>query len=438
MIPVLIGIAALLIVGGFGFPLGLSLMLIGYLGFGVMHPKGLDAASTVAGQQILELALNFQFAVLPLFLLMGVFVNRSGISDDLYETANRWFGHMKGGLAISTVAACGGFAAISGSSVATAATMARVAVPSMRKYKYNDAFSAGTVAAGGTMGILIPPSGALIIYGLIAEVDIAKLFVAGIVPGLITIAAYMVVIRLVCMVKPDWGPPAERFSWRERLTTVYKVWGIVFLFFLIMGGIFFGVFTPSEAGGIGAAGALVFAIARGRMNWRVFFDSLLEAGKTTAIVFTVAFGALMLNQFVNIAGAPEDVLGFIRGLNISPWMVVVMVLLCYVVLGMFIDGIAMIFLTVPIFVPLIEGLGLPIDPGLVLIWWGIVLVMVVEISLITPPIGMNVFVISSMLPDVSLKQVFQGIVPFFVADIGRLALVVIFPATALWLTRFMG
>ena len=438
MIAVLIGIVALLVVGGFGFPLGLSLMIIGYFGFGVMHPKGLDAAGTVAGQQVLELALNFQFAVLPLFLLMGVFVNRSGISEDLYDAANKWLGHLKGGLAVSTVAACGGFAAVSGSSVATAATMARVAVPSMRKYKYNDAFSAGTVAAGGTMGILIPPSAALIIYGLIAEVDIALLFVAGIVPGLITIAAYMLVIQLVCAVKPDWGPPGERFSWRERLTSLYKVWGIIFLFFLIMGGIFFGVFTPSEAGGVGATGALVFAIARGRMNWRVFFDSLLEAGKTTAIIFTVAFGALMLNQFVNISGAPEDVLSFIQSLDISPWMVLVVVLCCYLVLGMFIEGMAMIFLTVPIFVPLIVGLGLPIEPDLVLIWFGIVLVMMVEISLITPPIGMNVFVISSMLSDVSLKQVFQGIHPFFIADLCRLAIVVAVPSSVLWLVRQAG
>jgi len=423
---------------GVGFPLGLSLMLVGYFGFGMVHPKGLDAASTVAGQQILELALNFQFAVLPLFLLMGVFVNRSGVSGDLYETANRWLGHFRGGLAISTVAACGGFAAISGSSVATAATMARVAVPSMRKYKYNDTFSAGTVAAGGTMGILIPPSGALIVYGLIAEVDIARLFVAGILPGIITILAYMAVIQIVCIIKPDWGPRAERVGWGERFRTLYKIWGMLFLFLLIMGGIFFGIFTPSEAGGIGAAGALIFAIARRKMSWRIFFESLLEAGRTAGAVFVVAFGALMLNQFVNIAGAPEEILTFINGLEVSPYMVIMVILGCYVILGMFIEGLAMIFLTVPIFVPLVEGLALPIEPGLQLIWWGIVVVMVVEISLITPPIGLNVFVISSMLPEVTVGQVFRGIVPFFAADLVRLALVVFFPATALWLIQFMG
>lgn len=437
MIELLIGFAALVVIAGLGFPLGLSLMLVGYVGFALVHPRGFDAATTVAGQQILALGLNYQFAVLPLFLLMGVFVNRSGVSGDLYETANRWFGHLRGGLAVSTVAACGGFAAISGSSVATAATMARVAVPSMRKYKYNDILSTGTVAAGGTMGILIPPSGALIIYGLIAEVDIARLFVAAIIPGIVTILAYMAVIQIVCIIKPDWGPRAPKVGWEERFRTLYKVLPMLVLFLIIMGGIFFGVFTPSEAAGIGATGALLFAIGRRKMTWKIFFQSLLEAGRTAAAVFVVAFGALMLNQFVNIAGAPQEILEFIQGLDLSPYMVVMLILCVYIALGMIIDGLAMIFLTVPIFVPLVAGLALPIDPSLQLIWWGIVVVMVVEISLITPPIGLNVFVISSMLPDVPVRKVFLGIAPFFAADICRLLLVVFVPPVALWLTQFM-
>lgn len=437
MIELLIGIIALLVIAGLGFPLGFSLLLVGVTGFAIIHPRGIDAAATVAGQQILELAGNHQFAVLPLFMLMGVFVTRSGIADNLYDTASKWLGHLRGGLALSTVTACGGMAAISGSSMATAATMTKVAIPAMRRYRYDDAFSAGTVAAGGTIGILIPPSGALIVYGLLAEVDIARLFMAGLVPGIISIMFYIAAIQIVCIFRPGWAPRAERNSWRERIVALKDVWSVAALFLLIMGGIFFGVFTASEGGGIGAGGALLIAIMRRRMSMKIFFESLLEAGRLTATVFSVGFGALTLNQFVNIAGAPEEILAFIGGLGIGPWGVVAVILACYVVLGMIVDGPAMIFLTVPIFVPLVDGLPLPIDPALKLIWWGIIVVVAVEISLITPPIGMNVFVIASMLPDISIAQVYRGIAAFFVADLFRLALFVSFPGIVLWMVRLL-
>ena len=437
MIELLIGIAALLSIAGLGFPLGFSLLLVGSAGFAIIHPRGIDAAAIVAGQQILELAANHQFAVLPLFMLMGVFVTKSGIADNMYDTASKWLGHMRGGLALATVAACGGMAAISGSSMATAATMTKVAIPTMRRYEYDDAFSAGTVAAGGTIGILIPPSGALIVYGLLAEVDIARLFMAGLIPGLISVGLYIVAIQVVCLIKPGWAPRGKRTKWRDRLRSLSEVWSVAALFLLIMGGIFFGVFTASEGGGIGAGGALLIALWRRRMTLRSFFESLLEAGKMTATVFSVGFGALMLNQFVNIAGAPQEILAFINGLGIGPWGVIAVILVCYVILGMIIDGPAMIFLTVPIFVPLVDGLPLPIDPNLKLVWWGIIVVVAVEISLITPPIGMNVFVIASMLPDVTVKQVYRGITAFFLADLVRLALFVLSPGLVLWLVTLM-
>ncbi|WP_280520582.1 TRAP transporter large permease subunit [Phaeobacter sp. J2-8] len=253
MIELVIAIVVMLVIAGIGFPLGFSLLFVGYVGFALSHPRGFDAAGTVAGQQILELAANSQFAVLPLFILMGVFVTKSGIADNMYDTASRWLGHMRGGLALSTVAACGGMAAISGSSMATAATMTKVAIPAMRRYNYDDAFSAGTVAAGGTIGILIPPSGALIIYGLLAEVDIAKLFMAGLIPGIISVVFYLIAIQIVCIVKPQWAPRAAEASWQEKLRSLSGIWGIAALFLLIMGGIFFGIFTASEGGGIGAA-----------------------------------------------------------------------------------------------------------------------------------------------------------------------------------------
>lgn len=431
MTTALIGIAILLVVLFLGFPLGLSLMLVGFFGFGLIHPTGFGAATASAGQQILELGLNFQFSVLPLFVLMGVFVARAALSDDLYEASYAWLGHFRGGLAMATVAACGGFAAVSGSSAATAATMAKVAVPSMRKFNYADSLSAGTVAAGGTLGILIPPSGALIIYGLLTEEDIAKLFVAGIIPGLITITAYIMVIRIVTAIFPEIGPPGERSNWGTRLTTLYRVWGVLFLFLLIMGGIFFGVFTSTEAGGIGAGGALIFAIIRRKMSWEIFVESLIEAARTTAVIFTVAFGALIFNQFINISGMPNAVLAFIGSLEITPTQVVLVIMGLYVILGMFIEGVAMIFLTVPIFVPVVAALDLD------LIWFGIVMVMGVEISLITPPIGLNVFILKSMLPEVPLSSIFKGIAPFFCADIVRLAIVIFFPPVALFLPSLM-
>lgn len=438
MIELAIGIVTLLLLAGVGFPLGFSLLAVGSVGFALNHPRGMDAAATVAGQQILELAANFQFAVLPLFMLMGVFVTKSGIADNMYDVASKWLGQLRGGLALSTVAACGGMAAISGSSMATAATMTKVAMPAMRRYKYNDAFSAGTVAAGGTIGILIPPSGALIIYGLLSETDIARLFIAGLIPGLISVLFYIIAIQVVCRIKPDWAPRGDRTTWREKIIGLKDIWSVIALFSLIMGGIFFGVFTASEGGGIGAGGALLIAIMRKRMSIKIFIDSLTEAAKLTATIFSVGFGALTLNQFVNIVGAPQEILAFIDQLGFSPWGVVGFILLCFVILGTVIDGPAMIFLTVPIFVPVIDGLALPIEPDLKLIWWGIIMVVAVEISFITPPIGMNVFVIKSMLPDVSLRQIYSGITAFFIADLARLALFVSCPGVVLWLVKVLA
>lgn len=333
---------------------------------------------------------------------------------------------------MATVAACGGFAAVSGSSVATAATMAKVAIPSMRKYQYSDSLAAGTVAAGGTVGILIPPSAALIVYGILTEESIGELFVAGIIPGIITIALYIAVISIVTRIWPALGPAGERSSWRVRFITLGKIWGVVVLFVLILGGILFGVFTATEAGGIGAAGALAFALLRRKMSWKIFAESLVEAAETTATVFTVAFGALILNNFVTIAGLPDAIVEFIRSLDLAPIVVILIVLGIYIILGTIIEGLAMIFLTVPIFVPVVESLGFN------LIWFGIVMVMVVEISLITPPIGLNVFVMKSMLPDVELVAIFKGIAPFFAADIVRLLLVVFLPWLALYLPRLLN
>jgi tripartite ATP-independent transporter DctM subunit len=340
-------------------------------------------------------------------------------------------GNKRGGLAMATVAACGGFASISGSSVATAATMAKVSIPPMRKYSYNEGFAAGTVAAGGTMGILIPPSAALIVYGILTETSIGDLFIAGIIPGIVTILLYIAVIWVVARFWPHLAPRAPKSPWSVRWKTLSKIWAVLVLFFVIIGGISFGIFTPTEGGGIGAVGALLFAIARKKMNLKIFFYGLAEAAETSAMIFTIAFGALILNNFVNIAEMPNHIIDFIKSLDIAPIHVILVVLLIYILLGTIIEGLAMIFLTVPIFVPLVDAMGFD------LIWFGIVMVMVVEISLITPPIGLNVFVIKSMMPEVPLSAMFKGIAPFFVADIVRLMMVVFFPALALWLPNLL-
>lgn len=426
----LIGIGLLLVLLFLRFPLGFSLMTVGF--GGLVAVRDMDTAMSIVGFEVLAIATNFNFAVLPLFVLMGVFVARANLSDDLFEAADAWLGHLRGGLAMATVAACGGFAAVSGSSAATAATMAKVAIPSMRQFGYTDSLAAGTVAAGGTIGILIPPSAALIVYGIITESDIGALFMAGVAPGILTIILYILVVSVVVRIWPEIGPPGNRSDWTKRFVSLGKVWGVLVLFLIILGGIFFGIFTPTESGAIGAIGALAFAIGRRKMTWVNFYRSLIEGGRITALVFSVAFGALVLNQFVNLSGTPGAILEFIEGLNITPFQVILVIMGIYIILGMFIEGLSMIFLTAPLFVPIIEGLGMDV------IWFGIVMVVVVEISLITPPIGLNVFIMKAMLPEVPLPSIFKGIAPFFCADVVRLFIIISFPGFVLFLPRLMG
>jgi len=426
---VLAGFGGLLLLAFIGLPLGFSMMVVGFFGFAWV--RGFVPAEEVVGQQIIDLAMNQGFSVLPLFLLMGAFVYRAALSNDIYEAAYAWLGHFRGGLSMTTVTACAGFAAVSGSSVATAATMAKVSIPPMRRYNYSDSFAIGSVAAGGTIGILIPPSAAMIIYGILTEVDVGKMFIAGILPGLLTVLVYIVVIVGVTRVRPTAGPPGERTDMAIRLRTLSRIWGLLVLFLLVLGGIYFGVFTPTEAGGIGAVGALLFAILRRKMSVKGFIASLAEAGRTTAMVFSVAFGAMIFNQFVNISGLPGAVVSEVQALNLSPVEVILIICLFYVALGCVVEGIGMILLTVPIFFPMIDALG--INP----IWFGIIVIMVTEISLITPPIGLNVFVMKSMLPEVPLGTIYRGIMPFFAGDLVRLGLVIAFPPIAVYLPEVM-
>ena len=426
----LIGFAILLLLVFLGFPLGFAMILVGVGGFALI--RNLPGALAMSSQQIIDISMNHGFTVLPLFVLMGAFVHRANLSQELYDAANSWLGHLRGGLAMATVVACGGFATISGSSLATAATMTMVAMPSMRRYRYNDSLATGTIAAGGTLGILIPPSVPMVIYGILTETDIGKLFIAGIIPGILLIGLYVACIAFVTMLRPEWGPKAKRIPLRERWPYLAQVWGVVVLFVVVMGGIYGGIFTPTEAAAIGAFGALLFVIYRRRLTWRILIDSLVEAGRTTGMIFTVGFGALIFSNFVNIAGLPRDLVAIIDAAQFPPVGVVLLMCLILLVLGCIFDALAMILLTVPVFFPIVAALGL--DP----VWFGIIIIIVVEIGLITPPIGLNVFVVKSLLEDVPLSVIFKGIAPFVVASLVGLLLIIRFPTIALWLPGLMG
>ena len=412
-----------------GVPLGFSLLLVGIGGFAVV--RGIEPGLAMAGQQILDISTNFGFSVLPLFILMGAFVHRAELSVELYEAANAWLGHRRGGLAMATVAACGGFAAVSGSSLATAATMAKVAMPSMRRFGYQDSLAAGSVAAGGTLGILIPPSVPMVIYGILTETDIGKLFIAGLVPGILLTILFIFAIAAATWLNPAIGPRGEKKGWGDRWRALSKVWGILVLLAVVLGGIYFGIFTPTEAGGIGAAGAFLFALGRRKLGWKELTDSLIDAGRTTGMIFVVAFGALIFSQFVSLAGLSDALVSMIQLLDVSPIGVILVMCVILVLLGCVFDSLAMLLLTVPIFTPILEPLGVD------MIWFGIVMIIVVEMGLITPPIGMNVFVVKSAILDVDLWAIYRGVWPFIIATIICLALIMILPEIALLLPQFM-
>ncbi len=434
----LIGFAVLLTLIIVRVPIAFAMGLVGMVGFGLM--TSWSGALAMVATVTYETGLAYGLSVVPLFILMGNFVTRAGLSDELYGAANAFLGHRRGGLAMATVVACGGFGAVCGSSLATAATMARVAMPSMRRYGYSDSLAAGSIAAGGTLGILIPPSVILVIYGIMTESDIGKLFMAGILPGLLGVVLYMVAVQVTIWLKPESGPPGERTGWPERMRALGGVWGVLLLFILVMGGIYGGIFTPTEAAGIGAAGAFLFALARRRLTFRIVYEVLLQSVKTTSMIFSVLIGALMFSNFINIADLPGALTGWVHAAKLSPYMVIMFIILVYVVLGCVLESLSMILLTVPVFYPLILELnfGPSMTPDMVLIWFGIIVVVVTEISLITPPVGLNVFVLRGVLPDVSTGTIFKGVTPFWLVDIVRLLILIFLPGVSLFIPGLMG
>ncbi len=420
-------------------PIAFAMGFVGFFGFAYLQGLGFDnlfdfrwtGALSMASNRVIDTAQEYGLSVIPLFILMGNLVTKSGLSQELYQASYAFLGHRKGGLSMATVVACGGFSAICGSSLATSATMAKVAMPPMRKFGYSDSLATASIAAGGTLGILIPPSVILVIYGLLTESSIRELFAAGFLPGLLGIILYLAAVRYTVWRNPEAGPPGEKMSWSERFSALKGVWGVLVLFTIVMGGIYLGVFTPTEAAGIGAGGAFVIALARRSLTLGSLFHAMTDTGRTTAMLFGVLIGALVFSDFINRAGLPDALLDFVTSLDVSPMGVILVILAIYIVLGMVFESLSMMLLTVPIFYPLVQSLGFD------LVWFGIVVVVVTEISLITPPVGMNVFVLSAVLRDVKPGTIFKGVTPFWMADIIRLALITFIAQIALFLPELL-
>ncbi|MFV0359918.1 TRAP transporter large permease, partial [Tropicimonas sp.] len=385
-------------------------------------------------------ALSYSLSVIPLFIFMGNVLAASGIAHGLFAAADRVFGRTRGGLAMASVFSCGGFSAVCGSSLATAATMSKVAMPSMRKFGYDDRLATGSIAAGGTLGILIPPSVILIIYGLLTETNIAKLFIAGIIPGILGVILYLLAVKVAVWINPDLAPNVTESEPMTR-QDVIGVFSVLGLFAFIMIGIYGGFFTPTEAAGMGAGASVLVAVALRTMTFKDFLEATFDSVRATAMIFAVIIGAELFTNFINFAGLPDALSGLVSDYELPAWAVITMIIVIYMILGCVLESLSMILLTVPVFYPLMYELPfsneLLLDPERALIWFAIVVVVVTEISLITPPVGMNVFVLKAVLRDVPLGTIFRGVLPFWVSDIVRLILLITVPWLSLWLVSAM-
>ena len=426
----LAGVIALLALLVLGVPIGVALGLVGVVGLTLV--LGPEAALIKAGVVLVETATSYPLGTLPLFLLMAHLCFSANASRDIFDTAAAFVGHRRGGLAISSVGGCAAFGAVNGSSLATAATIGMVALPEMKRRGYSDALATGSVAAGGTLGQMIPPSGALIVFGIIAEQSIGRLFTAAIIPGLTQMALYFTVIWLMVRIRPDLAPASERKPWRERLQALRKVIDILGLILLVIGGISLGWFTPTEAASIGAAGALIILAWRRRLNGQVLYNALEETLRTSGLIYLIIVGALAFSVFVSVTGLADAAAQLITGMNAGKIATLFAIAVFLLLLGSVLDGLALMLLTTPILLPIVTGLGM--SP----IWFGIFLVRAMEIGFIHPPIGINLYVIQRIAGDISLGRIFKGVLPFLAADFLHLSLLILFPAIALWLPLWLG
>ncbi|MCW5771349.1 MAG: TRAP transporter large permease [Rhodospirillaceae bacterium] len=491
MIEVLVALAIMLLLGFVRVPIWLAMAIVGVVGYAYMRDWSWGAALANAQTRVYETGRNYTLSVVPLFILMGALISRAGMAKELFQAAYGFVGHLRGGMAMATIMACAVFGSVCGSSIATAATMAKVAYPSMKRFGYSDSLATGAIASGGTLGILIPPSTVMVIYGIMTETSIGKLFAAGILPGLLATVLLCIAVLFVTWRDPKAGPPGARQSWRERmkplrgfrwfvlvavalmlvtrlywadggilpfdlgwstggdkrrylleaddagvigaiavfgLAMVYRgVVSVLALFVLVMGGIYGGIFTATEGAGVGAFGALVLTLSRRALRWRDLYDVLVESARTTSMLFMILIGALMFAEFVNITSMPADLKAFVARFELHPIHVIIAICAIYIVLGTAMEELAMILLTVPLFFPIVVHLGF--DP----VWFGILIVVVVQIGLVSPPVGMNLFVLNTLLPEVPVGTIFRGVLAFVVATIVCLGILIAFPSLSLWL-----
>jgi C4-dicarboxylate transporter DctM subunit len=433
MDPIIIGIAGILLMlvllllrMNIGFAMG----IVGFVGFVLL--TSFSAGVSMMGMVTYKSGSSYTLTVVPLFILMGLFSNSSRMGYDLYQTIYRWIGFLPGGLAMATVVACAGFAAISGSSLATAAIMGMVALPEMKRFNYDNALATGCVAAGGTLGILIPPSTIMIIYGILTEQPIGVLFIAGILPGILLTLLFLATIYLLTKRNPLLGPAGPRYSWKERFLALKDTGSIIFLFALVIGGLYTGWFSPTEAAGVGAFGALAIVVVKGRLTRSNLISSLREAALTTAMIFTILIGANILGYFMTVSQIPESLSRWIVSLGLNRYVVMSIICIIYIILGCLMEGMAIMVLTLPVVFPLVLQMGF--DP----IWFGVMVTLFIEMGLITPPVGVNVFVISGIAKDIPMYTIFRGIVPFFFAMVICMIILIIFPQIALFLPHTMG
>ena len=430
MTEALIGFIAIFGLALLRMPLAFSMGIVGIVGIGLT--RGWMPALASTAQVVQETGFAYTLSVIPLFILMGNFVARAGLAHELFHAAYTFIGHRRGGLAHATIAACAGFGAICGSSIATAATMSKVAYPSMKKLGYSDALSTGVIAAGGTLGIMIPPSTIMVIYGIVTETHIGKLFAAGVIPGLLTAILLMVAVVIMTSRDPEHAPAGEKFTWAQRMEAFRGIWGVLLLVFVVLGGIYGGIFTATEGAGMGAAGAFLFAWARKALTWNSLIGILVESARTTAMLFTLLIAATVFANFVNFTSMPGDLKEWITHLGLSPVMVVGAMMVIYIILGTVMEELTMVLLTIPLFFPIVMQLGF--DP----VWFGVLIVMVIQIGLISPPVGMNLFVLNTLLPKVGLGTIFRGCWPFVAMQVVTLAILLFFPSLSLYLPSLMN
>ncbi|MGJ8584778.1 MAG: TRAP transporter large permease [Marinosulfonomonas sp.] len=413
-------------------PIAIAMLSVGFLGnYVVTQSTGMMLSQMK--HLVYGTFSNYSFSIIPLFLLMGQFATIGGMSAGLFKAAETWLGHRKGGVAMAAIGACAGFGAICGSSLATAATMGQVALPELRKYGYSGPLATGTLAAGGTLGILIPPSVILVIYAILTEQNIAKLFLAAFIPGILAAISYMICIAVYVRVVPNSGGVRERVPYAERFRALAAVWPVLVIFLAVVGGIYGGIFTPTEAAAVGAAGTGLIALFSGQLTWQKTIQAFLSTGASTAMIFMIVLGAGFFNNFLALTQVPQHTAEWVGALSVSPWMILTIVLLLYLGFGCVMDSLSMILLTVPIFYPIMTALDFGMSPADFGLWFGILVLIVVEVGLITPPVGMNLFVINSMAKDIPISQTFRGTLPFVVTDIARVVLLTAVPSLTLGL-----